>query len=233
MHRIWRPLFPLALLMFASVPTFGAPPEVVEVPRGDASSWKEIKAQPGRLLILKAEPASKWLLVDEDAADLKEFEGGKLAAFVAQAGRHKLIVTAPDGTPARIEVVVGGAPPVPPKPPGPKPVDSLKEKIAAAVAADPLAGEARKKAVADLAELYRQVAAKVVPSETVSTRDELLDRARTLSAAVIGPDVLVGVRKVVGEELAALLPVESALTAEQRAALKQLFERLAVILDAA
>ena len=74
---------------------------------------------------------------------------------------------------------------------------------------------------------------KVVPSDTVSTRDELLDRARTLSAAVIGPDVLVGVRKVVGEDLAALLPVESALTAEQRDAVRKLFDRLAVILDAA
>lgn len=222
-----------AALLLAAALARADPPKVVEVPRGEPTKWVELRTPPGRLLVLSAEPASKWLLVDEDgAADLRPFEGGKLAAFCSPTpGRHKLLVTSPEGSASRVAVVVGDTPPEPgPKPPEPKP-DPLRAKVKAAFDADLAPVAERKKHAAALAELYRQIGTTVCPDPAVTGPTMLFERARASARILVGPDALLGVRRVVGEELAVILPVESPLTADQRDATAGLFARLAEILD--
>jgi hypothetical protein len=245
MLRIWRLVsLPSLLLVLCLTVAAGsarsAQPEVVAVPPPDAGRWTEVKAAPGKLLVLSAEPASKWLLVDDGAgADLRTFEAGKFGAFVAPLGRHRIIVTGPDGTPAKIVVVVGDAPPGPPGPgPGPSPpvppvppVDQLAAKLRAAFDADLAPVADRRKHAAALAELYRQIAERVCPDPAITGPTMLFDRARESAKILVGTDALLGVRKVVGEELANIFPVEAPLTKDQRDAAGRLFRRLAEVLD--
>lgn len=216
------------LLLLCAAPAWADPPRVVPVPRADPGEWAEVAGEPGRLLVLQAEPASKWLLVDE-SADLREFESGRYAAFVGPAGgRYRLIVTGPDGTPARVCVVVGDAPPGPgPKPPDP-PADPLRARLKQAYDAD--AGAGKDRAALDLAELYRQAAA-LAADPAVKTAGDLLRRAKAASDILVGSDELVAARKVVAAELAALFPADGELTAAQRTAAAALFTRLGTILD--
>jgi hypothetical protein len=240
MLRIWRlvslPTLHLILcLTVAAGSARSAQPEVVAVPPPDAGKWTEVKAAAGKLLVLSAEPASKWLLVDDSGgADLRTFEAGKFGAFVAPVGRHRIIVTGPDGTPAKIVVVVGDAPPgpgpTPPVPPVP-PVDQLAAKLRAAFDADLAPVAERKKHAAALAELYRQIAERVCPDPAITGPTMLFDRARESAKILVGVDALLGVRKVVGEELAGIFPVEAPLTKDQRDAAGRLFRRLAEVLD--
>lgn len=251
--RIWKLVSLPALLSILSGLVAAAPPSVAEVPKPDGAAWTEVKALPGRLLVLSAEPASRWLLVDEDAADLRSFDGGKSAAFVAPApGRVKVIVTGPDGTPSRVVVVVGNPPPGPgPKPPDPKPADPLKEKLRAAFDADPApepgrhldadgrdlfpqadAAERKGAARRSLAELYRQTVA-TCKKPAVATPEDLVAIAASSAAQMVGPTsrerpgALAGVRAVVAGELAGLLPSNDPLTADQRDRTAELFRKAA------
>ena len=212
-----------------------SPPSVVEVPRDKPGEWHEVRVAPGRLLVLGAEPASRWLLVDEDGADLRAFESGKLAAFASPIpGRWKVVVTGPDGTPARVVVVVGEVPPGPPGPPAPKPpepkppVDPLRQKLKDAYDSDPHPQKSEQ--ARDLAALYRE-AAKLARSPEVRTSGELLQRVRSAASTLIGPETLKGVRKAVADELGHLLPVDAELTEPQRTRVAELFQKLSQILD--
>lgn len=239
MLRIWRLVsLPSLLLVLCLAVAAGsaraAQPEVVAVPPPDPGKWTEVKATPGKLLVLSAEPASKWLLVDDaTGADLRAFEAGKFGCFAGPVGRHRVIVTGPDGTPAKIVVVVGDAPPgpKPPDPPPVPPVDPLAAKLRAAFDADLAPVADRRKHAAALAELYRQIAEKVCPDPAITGPTMLFDRARESAKILVGPDALPGVRKVVGEELSAIFPVEAPLTKDQRDAAGRLFRRLAEVLD--
>lgn len=119
-----------------------------------------------------------------------------------------------------------------PKPPDPKPepVDPLKAKLRAAFDADPAQLDVRRNSAKDLAELYRQ-AAKLATDATVETSGDLLKRVKDASAALVGADALRECRKVVAQELGAVLPTDEPLTDAQRKAVADLFGRLAVILD--
>jgi hypothetical protein len=231
-----RALFCLTLFSGAAL---ADPPAVVPVPRDKPGEWAEVKATPGRLLVLAAEPASKWLLVDDEAADMRVFDAGKHAAFVAPAaGRVKVVVTGPDGTAARVVVVVGDGPPDPgpgpgPKPPVPPPADPLRVKLKTAFDADGAAPELRRNQAKDLAALYRE-AGKLCVSPDVQTAGDLLARVKAASASMVGPDALKGVRTAVAGELALLFPTDGPLGAvdsEPRKKAAALFTKLAVILD--
>lgn len=216
-----------ALLLTSLLCLAAAPPAVVEVPRTDPGEWKEIKAAPGRILRMGAEPASKWLLVDDESADLFPADGGKFGDFAAPApGRYKVVVTGPDGVSARVVVVVGDAPPGP-KPPTPN--DPLRAKLKAAYDAD--TGADKSESVKLLVELYKQLCDKVCPDATITTVGELLARSRDASAALLRPEQLAGVRRVVRDELAAIFPADGELTAEQRKRTGELFRRLATLLE--
>lgn len=221
-----------------------APPQVTEVARDKPGVWQEVRSAPGRLLVLAAAPASRWLLVDEDGADLRAFEDGRYAAFAAATpGRWKVVVTGPDGTPARVVVVVSGTAPPPqppaPQPPAPQPPappppappapppDPLRERLRAAYEAD---GDPRKADRAqDLAALYRE-AARLARSPEVRTSGALLERVRAAASGLVGPDALRGVREAAARELAAVVPADVVLDDDRRRALADLFERLAAAL---
>jgi hypothetical protein len=219
---------PLCLSLLLLVPTVAAaaPPAVTPVPKSEPSKWSEVKADAGRLLVLSAEPASKWLAVDDTDFDLHVFELGKLAAFTAPTvGRYRVIVTGPDGTATRLVVVVGDQPP-PPKPP--EPVDELRQRLKTAYDAD--GGDDKAEAAKDLAELYKQ-ASRLSADPTVATAGDLLKRAKDAANVLIGPDALRGPREVVKGELQRLFPADGTLTEQQRTAAAALFTKLAAIFD--
>lgn len=217
------------LLLCSLTLVAAAPPAVVEVPRGDPGEWKELKAAPGRILRMGAEPASKWLLIDDDSADLFAADGGKFGDFAAPApGRYKVIVTGPDGVSSRVVVVVGDAPPGPgPKPPGP--ADPLKARLKAAYDSD--AGADKAEGVKLLVELYKQLAERVCPDASIATVGELLGRCRDASAALLKAEQLVGVRRVTAGELGLLFPADGPLSDDQRKKSAELFRRLAATLE--
>jgi hypothetical protein len=224
-------LFTLFLAAFLVTACHAAPPEVVPVPPPEANKWNEIHATAGRLLVLSAQTMSKWLLVDDDGADLRDFDGGKSCAFVAPAaGRFRIIVIAQDGSSSRVVVVVGDAPAPPnPRPPVP-PADPLKTKLKAAYDADPAPATAKAESAKDLAALYRQ-AALLVAKPDVATAGDLLARVKTAASSLVGVDALKGVRAAVAGELSGLFPADGPLTDAQRQKAAELFSKLAGILD--
>jgi hypothetical protein len=125
-----------------------------------------------------------------------------------------------------VTTVVGAGSPQPPPPP---PNDPLRAKLKAAYDADPAAGKAE--AAKTLAELYRQAAA-LAADPAVRTAGDLLGRVKR-AAEKLAPNALVGLRKVVAEELAGALPTDAGedLTAAHRAAAAGLFGKLAAALD--
>jgi hypothetical protein len=224
-------LIPFFLAAFLATACHAAPPEIVPVPPPEANKWNELHAIPGRLLVLSAQTASKWILVDEEGGDLRDFDGGKSCAFVAPAaGRFRIIVISPDGTSSRVVVVVGDVPAPPnPKPPAP-PVDPLKAKLKVAYDADSMPVAAKVESARDLAALYRQ-AAQLVVKPDVATAGELLARVKTAASSLVGADALKGVRTVVAGELSMLFPADGPLTEQQRQKAAELFTKLAGILD--
>ncbi len=118
--------------------------------------------------------------------------------------------------------------PNPPKPP--EPVDPLRAKLRAAFDADPAQLDIRRNSAKDLAELYRQ-ASKLSADASVETSGDLLKRVRDASATLVGADALRECRRVVAQELGALLPTDEPLTDGQRKAVAELFGRLAVVLE--
>jgi hypothetical protein len=256
--RIWKLVSLPALLSILSGLAAAAPPSVAEVPKPEAGKVTEIKVAAGCLVVVAAEPASEWQLLDEaDGADLRSFENGKYAAFAAPAARrYRATVTGPDKSRAVVVFVVGNPPPGPgPKPPEPKPADPLKEKLRAAFEADaaPEAGkyldaggrdlfpqadaaERKKAARRALAELYRQTVA-TCRKASVATPEDLVAIAASSAAQMVGPTsrerpgALAGVRGLVAEELAGLLPTNDPLTADQRERTAELFRKAAEALD--
>jgi hypothetical protein len=256
--RIWKLVSLPALLSILSGLVAAAPPQVTEVPRPEAGKVTEVKVAAGCLVVVAAEPASEWQLLDEaDGADLRSFENGKYAAFAAPAARrYRATVTGPDKSRAVVVFVVGNPPPGPgPKPPEPKPADPLQQKLQAAFDADPApepgkyldaggrdlfpqadAAERKKAARRALAELYRQTVA-TCRKASVATPEDLVAIAASSAAQMVGPTsrerpgALAGVRGLVAEELAGLLPTNDPLTADQRERTAELFRKAAEALD--
>jgi hypothetical protein len=124
-----------------------------------------------------------------------------------------------------------GVPLPDPKPPTPPPpADPLAAKLKTAFDGDPAQLDVRKGHAKDLAELYRQ-AAKLTADPAVTTSGELLGKVRDAAGTLVGADALRECRKVVGAELAMLLPTDDTLTDDQRKAVAALFAKLAGILD--
>lgn len=112
----------------------------------------------------------------------------------------------------------------------PKPADPLRAKLKAAYDADPADAAKKREQAKDLAALYRE-AAKLTLDMAVPTSGELLARVKDAAGRMIGPNALVGCRKVKAAELGALLPTDEPLTDAQRKAVAALFGKLADVLD--
>lgn len=140
-----RIAFPI-LLLLASV-AIAAGPEITPIPAPELTGWKEIPVASGKLVEFSAAPASSWDFID-DVFDGRVFEGGKRAVFLFPDGRHRVIVTGPDGGRTRIVFVAGNGPGPGPTPP----IDSLAKELAALYAGEPAA--TRLKDMQSLAALY-------------------------------------------------------------------------------
>ena len=211
----------IIVLSFIPLVVFADAPKVVPVKKPDSDKWQEIKADKGRMLTLSAEPASRWMLIDDESVDFRATDGGKYGDFVsAVEGRFKLTVTSPAGEVTKIIIVVGDSPPAPPNPP---PVDVLKKKLADSFASD--SGTDKVEQAKDLIELYKQLAVLAKDKSYIKASD-LLKKAHDVADTLIGKDALVGVRTIVKDELSKIFPVDVDLTDDQRTKAADLFNKL-------
>lgn len=191
----------------------------------------------GALGKLKAETtanAVKWVVLTPGLS-AEPIDNGRTLFCAGLPGTYDLIAYTAAGDvpsdPARVTVVIGD-PPAPPPPPLPHPPDPLRAKLAAAFASAFGAPEQKREWAKDLAALYR-AAAKLSADSNVTTAGTLKAKLTAAAGALIGPDALTEVRKVVALELAVLLPIaEAELTPVQRAAVAALFTKLASRLEA-
>lgn len=207
-----------------------AGPTITKAAPAPEWKWVEFTAAAGQSITLASDKAALWLTTH--AGVLTPWPDGKGAIFsTAVPGDYRLwAVTADGATPVLVRVTNQPTPPPGPKPP-PTPNDPLRERLRAAYEADPAPAAAKSETRKDLAELYRQ-AARLTLDDSVKTAGDLLGRVRK-AAETIAPGALVGVRKVVAEELVRVLPADAAeeLTPTHRKAAADLFGRLAVALD--
>ena len=223
------------LLGSVAVAADPVPPAVVVVPRVPSPKWSELKVPSGQHVTLSAgagTKAAKWVLIDAGGADLTT--AGQTATFSATApGRYRVIAFLDGQEPLLTTLVVGDGPPAPPGPPDPlpPPPDSpLRKKLRAAFDADAAGVAAKRDQAKDLAALYRQ-AAVLAASSDVPTSGELLRRVREAAATLLKPDELVGVRRIVADELILIFAADAELTPEHRKAAATLFADLAACLD--
>lgn len=226
--------------------------KVVEIPPPKAVEWLEFKAAGGCCQLSAGDKPARWVLVDDRHARLVPDTSGKSAVFTAdRAGVYHVLVVVGDAEPARVRITVGSVPPTPvppnPIPPGPNPPnpnpplppappDALLARLKAAWEADTTQFDRKRIAARDLAELYRQAADLCLKKDdagvnyVVLTSGELARRVRD-AGHTLTPDMLVGVRKFVGEELIKIMPADAALTDVQRKSAAELFRALAAALD--
>lgn len=120
----------------------------------------------------------------------------------------------------------------PPVPLPPPPNDALKGRIATAFSADPGTLADKKADAVKLSGLYAAaVQVKLADDPTVTTVGQLIARVRTLGAQ-LAADRLPGTRKVIGDEMAAVLKDPTAtLDKTSREAAALLFARIEAALD--
>ncbi len=228
-----KKLFLSCLLFIVAASVYADPPKVVPVPKPVPTKIENLDgAVVNKMFVMAAEPASRWRVDNpNDSVDLRTFDNGKTGVLVCNfPGTITITVTGPGGDLAEYRVtVVDDGGPKPPTPPVP-PVDELKASLKKAF--DLEAGDAatKKEFAKDLAELYRQAATLAGKAE-VKTSSDLLKRCQDASVALIGNDKMLGVRRLVATQLAAILPTDAALSDPQRKATADLFKKLAVILD--
>src|SRR5262249_26261271 len=171
----------------------------------------ELKAKPGRLVLLKADTPGKLVLWDKGDADLDLLpyqepgtDAARCAIVVAPApGRFRLVAcTAVDGKPflAACTLVVEG--PTPPPPP-PEPSDPFAQPVHAAWAADPSPDKGKHRET--LAEIYAQVG-DLARDPALATIGQLHERLRTVTARLLPDSALSAVREAVAAELRRALP---------------------------
>lgn len=211
----------LILAALAADPTVSLPPAVV--------------ARPGRLVQIAAKTDCKlirWYLAGDDA-DLIVMESTRSAIFSAMApGRYKILAWTAAGDipsePAVCVVTVGSAPPVPPGPVAPTDPLTLALKGLLEANQDP----DKLKQLAALADVYRR-AGRAATDPEIKTAGDLFAFARRQAVAVLPPMALEAIRARLGEELAAVLPMDpdAALTPSIRTAATEIYNKLAEILE--
>lgn len=218
--------YPFSLLLLgAMLHVSAAGPEVTPIPAPDATAWSELRVSAGKLVVYGAAPASTWDFVDDTFA-ARVFEGGKLCAFVFPEGRHKVMVTGPDGAKTRLVFVAGNAPPEP----KPVPIDSLVKELAELYAAETSAS--KKADMQSLSALYTLMVAEAgnatytsaaqLNATFIDARDRMLSDGKT-------PARLPTIRKRCGQEVQATIGdnPDATLTEASRKAVAAVYARLA------
>lgn len=224
------------ILMVCGVLPLSAPQDIPAPPALKVPV--EVKAPAATIAEVRAETTGKvvvWVVLTPGLS-VRSIDSGRVLLFSGPAGRYECLAYTALGDvpsePARCAIVIGDAPgpgPKPPKPPDPPP-DPLRAKLKFAFDTDPAPLELKRDQARDLAALYR-AAAKLAEDPAVTTAGELLRRVRDAAGTLVGPDALREVRRVVGNELSSLLPTDSALTNDGRAATATLFRKLATNLE--
>jgi hypothetical protein len=199
---------------------------------------KEVKAKPGRLVVIEAEadaPDVLWIKGDPDADTDLLPNGPKKAIFLSPTpGRfHVLAIYAgKDGKAgaARFVVIVEGAKPNPTPGPTPNPTDPFAAELQVLFAADASPGKAAHLAL--LAEVYKQ-APKYANDPTVTGTQQLFQLVSTTSRSLLPETVLVPLRQRVARELATVLGgTDRPMDAPARLAATALFEKIRAALEA-
>jgi hypothetical protein len=224
----------LTILMVCGVLPLSAPQDIPTPPALKVPA--EVKAPAATISEVRAETTGKvvvWVVLTPGLS-VRPIDGGRVLLFSGPAGRYECLAYTAIGDvpsePARCAIIIGEAPGPSPKPKPDPPPDPLRAKLKAAFDADGAPVELKRDQARDLAALYR-AAAKLAEDPAVTTAGELLKRVRDAAGTLVGPDALREVRRVAGNELASLLPTDSALKNDGRAAAAGLFRKLAVILE--
>lgn len=174
------------------------------------------------------EPASVDALLDKLAATKKQqVELSKLANELTGEIQTRLLALS-----KRLAEINGAPLPMPPGPIVPPVNDPLKAKIATAFAADPGTIAEKKADAVKLSGLYSvAVEQNLADDRTLTTVGQLINKVRSIGAS-LASDRLPGVRKVIGEELTAVLKsADTPLDAGLRAAATGVFARIEAALD--
>ncbi len=207
----------LFLMLLPAMAPAAEPKKDVAPPGPAITLPSELKARPGRLLLIQAKTDGKiirWVSLSEDA-DLLPYLDQSAIFSAPSPGRYRVLAyTAAGDTPSlpaiTTVVVEGPSPPVPPGPgPGPNPADPFMQGLRTAYAAETDAAKAQQ--VALLAALYRNVAASTVNQQELKTLGDLYQVLRTAGAALLPATALPKVRRVIADELDRTLGTNAAM----------------------
>jgi hypothetical protein len=202
----------------------------------------DVRAVVGDWIILRAETEGRvvrWKAIDRGLRiappELTLRDPKATLATAARPGKYRVVcVTAKGDVPSEIvEFVVTVEPDGPGPPPDPEPSDPLARKLREALQTDPGDLAKKREHVATLAGFYSAMA-KHVATEQVATIGDLVSDYRNAIPIVLPADAIPKVRKVCGEEVAAVAgdDADRKIDSQLKSKLVDLFTRLASALDA-
>lgn len=202
-----RPRTICLLLLFLPGIAVGAEPKKDTAPSGPSITLPaELKARPGRLLLIQAKTEGKiirWVSLSEDA-DLLSYLDQSAIFSAPTAGRYRILAYTAGGDvpslPAITTVVVAEpAPPGPGPGPNPNPLDPLMQALRAGYAAE--TDSAKVQQVTLLAALYRNAATSTVNQTDLKTLGDLYQVLRTAGTTLLPKSALPKVRRAIADEL--------------------------------
>jgi len=203
----------------------------------------DVRAVVGDWIVLRAETEGRivrWKSLDRGLriapAELALRDPKATLATASRPGKYRVIcVTAKGDVPSEIVefsvTVEADAPPPEPKPP--EPVDSLARKLRESLQSDPGDSAKKREYVQALAGFYAAMA-KHVETNQVTTIGDLLSDYRNAIPAVLSDGAIPTVRKICGDEVAAIAgsDPERKIDSPLKSKLVDLFTRLASVLGA-
>lgn len=205
----------------------------------------DVRAIVGDWIVLRAETEGRgvrWKSLDRGLRiappELALRDPKATLATASRPGKYRVVcVTAKGDVPSEIVefhvTVEADGPEPPPDPKPPEPSDALSRKLREALQTDP--GELAKKReyIAILAGFYSAMS-KHVSTDQVATVGDLLSDYRNAIPAVLPEGAIPGIRKICGEEVAAIAgdEPERKIDSTLKSKLVDLFTRLASALDA-
>ena len=227
----------LAVLAFAAIFSLAANAQDSPPPLKVA----DVRAVVGDWIVLRAETEGRvvrWKSLDRGLRiappELALRDPKTTLATASRPGKYRVAcVTAKGDVPSEIVEFLVIVEADGPEPPPPEPTDPLIRKLREALQADSGEPAAKREHVAALAGFYAAMA-KHVATDQVATIGDLLSDYRNAIPAVLPEGAIAGVRKICGEEVAALASddPERKIDAALKSKLVDLFTRLASALGA-
>lgn len=204
---------------------------------------QEVKGKPGEFLVIKADtpsPTVRFVLLDPGLSlfppDLLK-DAKVCVVYAPKPGRYRVLAFCAKGDepsqPVTVQVIIEGDTPTPPTPPAPGPVDPLAQRFQATYTADKGDPAANRTQLSNLTGLYQAVAEISRDPTHFKTMGDVLTELQATARAMVRPDVLVELRKLIAAEVNATLGTNAALTldAVKRAQVTDCFTRIAKALE--